>query len=719
MTTPTPSAASAASLVPFFRPQAVAVVGASRDPGSIGQRILTGLLQAGFRGPVYPVNPQAREIAGLPTYPSVRAIPGPVDLAVIVVPASRVLAVVEDCAQHGVRAIVVISAGFAEVGGEGIARQAELVAKVRAAGMRLVGPNCLGLLNTDPAVRLNASFSPFFPPVGRVAMSSQSGAVGLAALCAAPRYGVGFSTFVSVGNKADVSGNDLLEYWETDPNTDVILLYLESFGNPRRFSPIARRVGRRKPIVVLHSGLTRAGGRAAGSHTAALATNSTAAEALFQQTGVVRASTLEEMFDLALAFGCQKPPRGARVAIVTNAGGPGILSADACEAGGLSVPEPSAALQEHLQRLLPGAASVRNPIDLIAAAGPDAYRRAIEAVLTSGEYDALVVLYTDVGLARIAEVEGAVAAGVTAARAAGATDAPVLACVLSCEAHRAHITCGHERIPCYPFPESPGRVLGRLAAYGRWRAQPPGEFPAFPDCDFATAQRIARETADRGGGWLAAEEVRTVLRAAGLTLAPDAFARTAADAAAAAARLGFPVAVKLASRRFVHKSDVGGVKLGLNDEAAVRQAFTEIRQAVESTGAVAAMDGVIVQPMLRRGVEVMAGVTQDPLFGPLIAFGLGGIHVEVLADVVFRVAPLTDRDAQDMVHGIRGFRLLEGYRGHPPADVAALEETLLRLSRLAEHVPEITEIDLNPIFAYPSGEGYCIADARVRIRTGN
>lgn len=717
MTPPTPPASSAASIVPFFRPQAVAVVGASRDPGSIGHRILMGLVQAGFRGPVYPVNPQAREIAGLPAYPSVRDVPGPVDLAVIVVPAPRVLGVVEDCAQHGVRAIVVISAGFAEVGGEGIARQAELVAKVRAAGMRMVGPNCLGLLNTDPAVRLNASFSPFFPPAGRVAMSSQSGAVGLAALCAAPRYGIGFSTFVSVGNKADVSGNDLIEYWETDSNTDVILLYLESFGNPRRFSPIARRVGRSKPIVVLHSGLTRAGGRAAGSHTAALATNSTAAEALFRQTGVVRASTLEEMFDLALAFGCQKPPRGGRVAIVTNAGGPGILSADACEAGGLSVPEPSAALQEQLQRLLPGAASVRNPIDLIAAAGPDAYRRAIEAVLTSGEYDALVVLYTDVGLAGIADVEGAIAAGLAAARAAGATDAPVLACVLSREAHRAHIACGDERIPCYPFPETPGRVLGRLAAYGRWRAQPPGEFPAFPDCDFTTAQRIAQQTVDRGGGWLAAEDVRTVLRAAGLKLAPDTFARTADEAAAAATRLGFPVAVKLASRRFVHKSEVGGVKLGLGDETAVRQAFTEIRQAVERTGAMDAMDGVLVQPMLRRGVEVIAGVTHDPLFGPLIAFGLGGIHVEVLADVVFRIAPLTDRDAHDMVHGIRGFRLLEGYRGHPPADVAALEETLLRLSRLAEHVPAITEIDLNPIFAYPPGEGYCIADARVRIRT--
>ncbi len=540
--------ATVASLLPFFRPNAVAVVGASRDSAAIGYRILDGLIHAGFKGAIYPVNPKAKEIAGLQTYASVREVPARVDLAVIAVPANALPTVVDDCAARGVHALVVISAGLAEIGPDGVALQKKLVEKVRGYGMRMVGPNCLGLLNADPSVSLNASFSPIFPPPGRIAMSSQSGAVGLAVLGAAARYGLGFSTFVSVGNKADVSGNDLLQYWEEDPNTDVILLYLESFGNPRRFSSIARRVSRRKPVVVLQSGLTRSGGRAAGSHTAALATNSTAVESLFWQTGVVRAGSLEEMFDLALTLGSQPPPSGPRVAIVTNAGGPGILSADACEASGLTVPEPSPELRKRLAGLLPGAASLGNPIDLIAAAGPAAYRQAIEAMLTSGEYDSLLVLFTPVGLAETGDVQKAITDGITAARKAGATGRPVLACMLGQEAHRADLKCEGERVPCYPFPETPARVLGKVTAYGTWRVQPPGVFPDFDNLHLADAQTVCREAAARGEGWLSAQEVRTVLSAAGLPLVPEEFARTADEAANAAKQLGFPVTVKLASR---------------------------------------------------------------------------------------------------------------------------------------------------------------------------
>jgi acyl-CoA synthetase (NDP forming) len=585
--------------------------------------------------------------------------------------------------------------------------------------MRMVGPNCLGLLNADPVVRLNASFSPVFPPPGRVALSSQSGAVGLAALHAAGRYGLGFSTFVSVGNKADVSGNDLLQFWEEDPATDVILLYLESFGNPRRFARIARRVGRRKPVVVLHSGLTRAGGRAAGSHTAALATSATAADALFRQTGVVRAETLEEMFDLALTLGDQPLPRGRRVGIVTNAGGPGILCADACEAGGLSVPEPSPELRGRLAALLPGAASVGNPVDLIASAGPESYRRAVGAVLGSGEVDALVVVFTPVGLADTAEVTQAIADAVTAARGSGAAAIPVLACLLGQEEHRTHLELPAERIPCYPFPETPARVLGKVAAYAAWRDQPPEVFPDFDDLDLPAAREVCRRAlAERGSGWLSAEEVQAVLGEVRLPLVPARLARTADEAVAAAADLGFPVAVKLASRRIVHKTEAGGVRLGLADADAVRRAVLEIRGRLAQENRLDAMDGVVVQPMVSGGVEVMAGVTHDPLFGPLVAFGLGGVHVEVLADVSFRVAPLSDRDVSEMVRGLRGFRLLEGYRGHPPADRAAVEDVLLRVSRLAEEVPEIGEIDLNPIFAFPPGCGCRVADARIHVRPG-
>lgn len=709
--------ATVASLVPFFRPNAVAVVGASRDPAAVGHRTLEGMIRAGYRGRIYPVNPKAASVAGLRAYPSARDLPERVDLAVLAVPAAAVLGAVDECAAAGVRAVVVLAAGFAEVGREGAALQRALVDRVRGYGMRLVGPNCLGLLNADAGVRLNASFTPAFPPPGRVSMSSQSGAVGLAAMAAAARYGLGFSTFVSVGNKADVSGNDLLQYWEEDPNTDVVLLYLESFGNPRRFARIARRVGRRKPVVVLQSGLTRAGGRAAGSHTAALATNAAAVQALFRQTGVIQAASLEEMFDLALTLGSQPVPRGPRVAIVTNAGGPGVLAADACEAGGLTVPEPSAALRERLTALLPGAASVGNPVDLIAAAGPEAYRRAVDAVLTSGEFDAVLVLYTPVGLAEPGDVRKAIASAVAGGRVAGATGVPVLACGLVDAADRGFVACPTERVPCYPFPETPARVLAKVAAYGAWRARPDGAFPDFPDLHLAIAQSVCREVvAKRGGDWLTPEEVRAVLGAAGLPLVPTEFARTDAEAVAAAERIGYPVAVKLASRRVVHKSEAGGVHLGLNSAAAVRAAFAEIQQRVLRDHDADAMDGVTVQPVVRGGAELTAGVAHDPLFGPLVAFGLGGVHVEVLGDVAFRVAPLTDRDAAEMVRGVRGYRLLEGYRGHPPADVPALEEALLRLSRLAEEVPEIAEVDLNPVFAFPPGEGCQVGDARVRVR---
>lgn len=708
--------ATVASLRPFFRPNAVAVVGASRDPAGIGRRVLDALTRAQFQGPVYPVNPKAPAVGGLRAYPSVRDLPGPVDLAVVAVPRDAVLGVVDDCAARGVRALVVVTAGFAEVGPDGRDLPAKLVEKVRGYGMRMIGPNGMGLLNADPAVRLAATFAPVFPPPGRVAMSSQSGALGLAALAAAGRLGLGFSTFVSVGNKADVSGNDLLQYWEEDPGTDVILLYLESFGNPRRFARIARRIGRRKPVVVLKSGRTAAGGRAAGSHTAALAGRTAAADALFRQTGVIQAETLEEMFDLALALGSQPLPRGRRVGIVTNAGGPGILCADACEAGGLAVPELSGPLRVRLAGLLPGA-STGNPVDLIAGAGPENYRRAVEAVLTSGEVDALVVIYTPVGLAETSAVTRAVGEAVAAARAAGAAGRPVLTCLMAGQEFRSRLDLGSERVPCYAFPETAGRVLGRVAAYADWLSQTPGVIPDFDDLDLPAARDVCQKAlAGRGAGWLSAGEVRDLFRAMNLPLVPGGVARTADEAAALADRFGYPAAVKLASRSVTHKTDVGGVRLGLADAAAVRRAFDEVRARLEAKGRLDAMEGVLVQPMVPDGVEVMAGVTQDPLFGPLVAFGLGGVHVEVLADVGFRVAPLTDRDAAELVRGIRGLPLLRGYRGGPVADLAALEEILLRVSRLAEEVPEVGEIDMNPIFALP--EGCSIADARVYVREG-
>jgi acetyl coenzyme A synthetase (ADP forming)-like protein len=710
--------ATVASLRPFFRPNAVAEVGASRDPASIGYRLLDALAGGGFPGPIYPVNPKATEIRGLRAYPSVRELPEPVDLGVIAVPREAVLGVVDDCAARGVRALVVITAGFAEVGAAGARLQEQLVARVRGYGMRLIGPNCLGLLSTEPAARLNATFVPVFPPHGRVAMSSDSGALGLAVLATAARLGLGISSCVSVGNRADVSSNDLLEYWEEDDATDVILLYLESFGNPRRFARIARRVSRRKPIVAVKAGRTRTGCRAAGSHTAALAASEVAVDALFHQTGVIRAETLEELFDLAAALGTQPLPSGRRVAIVTNAGGPAILCADACEAAGLSLPELSAQTKAQLATFLPATASLGNPIDLIASATPEDFGQAITTIRSSGEVDALIVIHVSAGVSGVGTFLRAIQESVIASCGTGAAEKPVLACLMPDQAGLSLASSGTARLPCYAFPEAAARVLGKLAAYAEWRAQPLGRVRDFADLDLPAARAVCRDALNqRGMGWFSTEETRLLLQAVRLPVAPGGVAKTPEEAVRLARDLGFPVAVKLASQRLVHKTEIGGVHLNLRDEGMVRQAFEAIHARLEREHNLAALEGVLVQPMISGGTEVMVGVTHDPLFGPLVAFGLGGIHVEILGDVCFRVTPLTDRDAAEMVRGIRGSRLFQGYRGHPSADVAALEEVLLRISRLVEEIPEIVELDLNPIFALPPGEGCRIVDARVRIES--
>lgn len=706
-----------ASIRPFFKPHSVAVVGASREPGSIGYRIMQQLVGQQFNGPVYPVNPKAGVICSIRAYKSVRELPEPVDLAIIVVPKKFVLSVIDDCAARGVKAVVVISAGFAETDDEGKALQAELVEKVRGYGMRMVGPNCLGIINTDPDVRLGASFSPTYPNHGTIAMSSQSGALGIAILELATKLNLGLSNFVSVGNKADVTGNDLLQYWEEDPQTNVILLYLESFGNPRRFARIARRVGRSKPIICVKSGRTDAGTRAAGSHTAALAASDVATEALFQQTGVIRAETLEEMFDLAATLAHQPLPRGKRVGIVTNAGGPGILCTDACEAAGLQVPLVSDKTRADLKSFLPAAAALNNPVDMIASAPPEHFRRTVELVMQDENVDSIIVIYIPVGTADNKAIMEAVAEGVAAGRAAGAKEKPIIAVMMTEDHANVPMKVGTETLPRYLFPESAARVLSKIARYAEWRTSPPAIIPDFDDVDTAHARAICRKAlTEREGGWLLTEEVREVLKAFKLPLPPGGVAKTADEAVRIANEIGYPVAVKLDSVKLVHKTEVGGVLLNLKTEEAVRKAFEAIKARVHATGQPDAMNGALIQPMLSGGVEVMCGVTEDPLFGPLIAFGLGGIYVEVLKDVNFRITPLSVQDANQMIHSIKGEKLLRGYRGQPPADVDALQELLLRTSHMVEEIPEIMELDMNPVFALEPGKGACIVDCRIRVR---
>jgi len=726
---PPPAAAHRGSglhgLDAVLRPRSVAVIGASRERGTIGAELFHNLIAHGFAGVVYPVNPRAPVVQSVRAYPDLAHLPGPVDLALIAVPAAQVLEAVRACAAHGVQGVVVISAGFKEVGDEGAARERELVEVVRAHGMRLVGPNCLGVVNTEPAVRLDATFAPVFPPPGMVAFSSQSGALGLAILETATQLNLGISHFVSIGNKADVSSNDLIEYWERDPGTAVILLYLESFGNPRRFTRIARRVARRKPIAIVKSGRTRAGMRAAMSHTGSLAGTDKAVDALCVQSGVIRTDTIEELFDVAMLVAHQPIPRGRRVGIVTNAGGPGIMASDACESHRLEVPELGEATLEGLRAFLPREAGIRNPVDMIASARPESFERAVHLVADDPGIDAVLVIYVPPIVTQPEEVAQAIVRGAEAAghaaAARGVPAKPVLACFMGSHGvPDALRSLSESNVPSYTFPESAAIALARAADYGVWLAKPEGRIPALGEIDGSRADDAIAGALGRAAAgapaWLRPAEVRALLGAYGIASPEQAVATDADAAVAAARRIGFPVAVKLVSDAVTHKSEVGGVVLDVADESGVRAAFTGIAARLRTAGQARDMQGVAVQAMVRDGIEAIVGVTHDPSFGPMLMFGLGGTQVELLKDVVFRLPPITDLDAAEMVRAPRGFPLLEGYRGGPAADIAALETLLLRVSQLVGDHPEIVEMDLNPIKALAPGRGCRVVDARVAVR---
>ena len=691
--------AATASMRAFFEPRVVAVVGANRTRGKIGSEILNNLVVAGFAGTIVPIHPTASEIAGLKAYRRVTDIPVAVDLAIIVVRADEVVSAVDDCISKNVRAICVISAGFGECDARGRALETMLVDKVRRAGCRLIGPNCMGLLNTDPAVRLNATFSPAYPPRGSVAMSTQSGALGLAILDYAKRLDIGISSFVSVGNKADVSGNDLIQYWADDPNTSVILLYLESFGNPKKFSEIARRVGRTKPIVAVKAGRSSAGSRAAASHTGALASNDVVVDALFRQAGVIRTARLEEMFDIAALLSHQPIPQGARVAILTNAGGPGILAADACEANGLQVQQLSEATRSELRSFLPAAASVANPVDMLASAPADHYRRALSSILRDDSIDSVITIFIPPLVTEPGAVASAIAAAVESTR-----KKPVLGVFMRSEGAPATLA----PIPSYAFPESAALALARVTAYGQWRSKPIIPAPALEGVDRDEIRRIIERGFARGAGWALPDEVQDLLAAAGIDSAASRIVTDVDAAIRAASGLGYPVALKALGPTLLHKSEQRAVCLNIADDAGVRAAFTDfaVRLGTEMTSA-------LVQQMVPHGVEMIVGALHDPLFGPLIACGTGGVLVDVVADTAFRLHPLNASDAIEMIGELRGSRLLRGYRGSGPADEGALREVLLRVSELVTIAPEIQEMDLNPVIVLERGAR--VADARLRL----
>jgi len=730
--------ATVRSIERILRPSSIAVVEASPEPKSVGQDLVRNLLAGGFAGEVYPVNRDAETVEGLRAYRSVTEVPGPVDMALIAVPDLFLTDVVRDCGAKGVGGLVVVAgAPFAKdtKGSPDAHFERDLVELAREFGMRLVGPSSTGVINTSPSIRMNASHSEHSPLHGSVAFSSQSGSLGIAVVGELASRGLGISSFVSVGDKADVSGNDLLRFWADDHETGVILLHLESFGNPRKFSRIARRVARTKPIVILKSARTTSGLRGTRSQVGVLAVPDEAADALFRQAGVIRVETLEELLDVTELLAIEPLPAGRSVAIVGNTGGAGVLSADACESRGLTVLELAPETQERIDAVVSGGALVGNPVELATSATAEEYRSVLEVLLADSAVDAVLVTFTPPEAAGAAEVAAAVVA------AASATDKPVVASFLSSDRAVTVLRSGPAKVPCFSYPESAARALARVASYAEWLNRPEGIVPVFEDLDakradeiVATALRQLRNlgrsagqdgaeapTRDLNPGsgsavsiyaaansvWLDAADACDLVEAYGIPILPSRRATTVAEAVNTANEMGYPVALRLDAPAVPHKSDVGGLRLGLASPAEVAAAAADLL-ATFGPGA-----SILAQPMGPEGVETFVGLVEDRSFGPLVMFGMGGKEAELLSDLMWSLVPMTTEDVHDLLSGLRSSPLLTGYRGSPAVDVAALGGVLSRVARLAEDLPEVVEMRLSPVVARP--DGVIALDARVRV----
>jgi acyl-CoA synthetase (NDP forming)/GNAT superfamily N-acetyltransferase len=685
--------ADVASLVPLLAPRSVAVIGAGHRPGSIGRAILLNIRDAGFTGTLRAVNPRAADFDGIPCVGSVSALTEPPDLAIVAVPADKVLDVAEECGKRQVKALVVITSGLD-------ARQhAGLLDASRRWGMRLVGPNCFGV--AVPAIGLDATFAVRHPATGQAGLAVQSGGVGIALLEHLSRLGIGISSFASLGDKLDVSGNDMLMWWEQDDTTKLAVLYLESFGSPRKFARTARRVSATMPVLTVHAGRSGPGQRAAVSHTAAVAAPLITREALFEQAGIIATTNLGELLDAAVLLACQPAPAGRRVCVVSNAGGAGVLAADACTEAGLTVISMSPASQDRLRRILPPGASVSGPVDTTAAVAADAFRDCLAEVAGHGEADAMIAL-----------VVPTAAADLVPTFTAGPLDIPVAAVVLD-QPDTVRVLPGHggvPDVPAYAYPEGAARALGRAARYGVWRSRPAGTIPEIDGLRAEDARAQIGSFLRRlpGGGWLSPGQTQELLRCYGVPLVETVTAHDEAGAVAAAAALGHHVVIKADVPGLVHKSDAGAVELDLRGPRQVRGAMRRLEARFPGQ-----LSGVVIQPMIAGGTELIIGVVQEPVFGPLVVFGLGGVATEVLGDHAARLAPLTGADADDLIHSVRAATLLLGYRGQPAADIDGLRDTLLRVSRLAADLPQVAELDLNPVIARP--DGITAVDARIRV----
>ncbi|MFN0207298.1 MAG: acetate--CoA ligase family protein [Planctomycetota bacterium] len=698
------------SLDAVFRPRSIAVVGASRAAQTIGRELLTNLIQFSFEGPVFPVNPNAASVASVPCFPSILSIPGPVDLAVIIVPAARVPAIVEECGRKGVGGIVIISAGFREVGAHGARLEAEIVKYAKKYKMRLIGPNCMGVLNTAPGISMNATFAAAKPVRGRAAFVSQSGALGEAILSDARAMGIGISQFASIGNRCDVSANDLLEYWSKDKETDLILMYLESFGNPRNFIRIAREVTKTKPVITVKGGRSERGSRAATSHTGSLAGRDAAVDAALRQCGVLRVSTMKELFTLAAAFANQPLPKGNRVLIVGNAGGPNILATDACAAAGLQFAEISKKTKSALAKVIPPEASCENPVDLIASAGAERYESALKILFKDPAFDAVIVLFVSpVNIDAYAVAEAVVRC------APLAKGRPVLVVSLGkLRDEEALVYLRKNRLPVYRFPEDAVEALAAMVRYRELRDREPGKLISITADREAVSRIIAKAKSERRE-MLRSDECEEVLRSYQIPFVAGKIVESAEAAIAAAHDVGYPVVLKAVAEAIIHKTEVGGVRLDLRNADDVANAFSSLWKLQKNARDLK----ILVQPLMRGGRETIFGIYRDAQFGPLVLFGLGGIFAEALADVQIRVAPLTDRDARELITEISGFRVLAGDRGGEPVNRKVLEQTAMRLSQLALDHDSILELDLNPFLASSDSKRCMALDVRIKINIHN
>ena len=697
----------------IFRPNSVAVIGASNRVGTVGHDLFRNILLSGYCGTLYPVNPKATSIAGVHAYTSVGEVPDEIDLALIMVPAAAVAPVLEECGQKGVRGAVIVTAGFKEVGPEGAELERRAVEVARKHKIALVGPNCLGVINTDADVLLNASFARCMPTHGNIAFLSQSGALCAGILDYARGRNIGFSKFISVGNKADVTEIDLLRYLAEDDSTDVILMYLETLVDGRAFIQLAREItgelAHRKPILAIKSGRTTQGAAAARSHTGALAGSDAVYDAIFAQAGILRVDTVEELFDFAVGFSRQPLPKGNRFAIVTNAGGPGIMATDAAIRHGLELAKLRPETLESLKAKLPPTANFSNPVDVIGDATCDRYTAALEAVLGDPNVDGLVVLLTPQSMTDIEAIAR------TIGEIAPSSKKPVLASFLGHVDVSAGVRIlGQHGVPNYEFPENASRTLAAMCRYTQWLARPRTQERRF-EVDQEAVRKIFAKARGEGRTFLPEAEALAVLNAYNFPLLQHALAKNEDEAVECLERIGGPVAMKIASPDVVHKVDVGGVLLNISTPEEARAGYNKITNGVKQKLPGARLLGVEIQAMAGKGVEVILGISKDPAFGHIMMFGLGGTYVEVLKDVSFRLVPIRELGAYNMIHSIRAAKVFESFRGQPPADINAIAECLERLSQLAADFPEITELDINPLIVHAQGKGARVADVRIAL----